>query len=110
MDGQSMDDREGDKLPLEARMQGAKAMLGKTRETNLAGWQSLNIHAKRDAMYTQLGQEQNDSSVRLLHELLHLLWAGADSGPVCVCCFVRAVTGCVADCETEQHICEAGVE
>jgi hypothetical protein len=33
------------------------------RQAHLAGWQTLNIHAKRDAMYQQLSEENADSSV-----------------------------------------------
>ena len=62
---QLKDERESDKLPLDVRMQGATAMLAKTREANYAGWQGMNVQAKRDLMYQQLANENAESSVSM---------------------------------------------
>ena len=62
---QLKDERESDKLPLDVRIQGATAMLAKTREANYAGWQEMNVQAKRDLMYQQLANENAESSVSI---------------------------------------------
>jgi len=50
------DDRADDPLPLETRLQGAKQLMSKTK-FNEAGWLTMNIFTKRDAMYRLMREE-----------------------------------------------------
>ena len=46
---------------LESRVQGAKDLLSRTQQANLAGWANMEIFAKRDHAYKQAQQENSGS-------------------------------------------------
>ena len=54
------DERAGDPLPLDIRLQGAKQLMSKTKFNN-AGWHNMNIFTKRDAMYQTMHEDNAET-------------------------------------------------
>ena len=55
----AMDDRAGEQLPLDIRLQGAKQLLARAK-FDTAGWGGINIFTKRDAMYTVMHEDNEE--------------------------------------------------
>ena len=64
----AQDAREEEQLPLEMRIKGATELFNKTKSANLAGWTSMVIFSKREAMYGTMKLENSDESSILVSD------------------------------------------
>eukprot|EP01043_Picozoa_sp_COSAG02_P021702 COSAG02_NODE_1110_length_14511_cov_30.804122_1_plen_2917_part_00 len=57
------DNREDEKIPLKSRIKGAKQLMERVKNDNLAGWDGLDIQAKRTLLYEAMQAEVEGGSM-----------------------------------------------